>query len=275
MSRTVDESRLRGPSFVVVVQTAEVTSRDDRAVGRRRDGSRHRRILVQRQVRPTFQVIRDVRTQGAAQSAFIGDNDVVEALATNRPDQPLRVGVLPRRSWSREDVFDPECRGRRRPCVARRIPIANQISWRLVPRKSFAQLLRGPRRRGTGGDGDVDDPPAFVREDYQHEQKPASRRWDDDEIGGCDLLEVVRQERAPGLRRRCVRTCHVFRDRGLRHVDAQLQELAMNPWRSTYTTATPSARTRRTFEAPSTELSSENVTSDSISSGIPWPSVRI
>src|SRR4030095_4320939 len=101
-------------------------------------------------------------TTGAAQSAFIGNDDVVEALATNRPDQPLHVGVLPRRSWSREDFFDPECRGRRRPSVERRIAIANQISWRLVPRKRFAQLLRSPRRRGTVGDSDVNETAAVL-----------------------------------------------------------------------------------------------------------------
>jgi hypothetical protein len=43
-----------------------------------------------------FQIVLDVRGQDATQSAVIGDDDVIEALAANGPDQALRVGVLPR-----------------------------------------------------------------------------------------------------------------------------------------------------------------------------------
>lgn len=56
-------------------------------------------------------------------------------------------------------------------------------------------------RHGPVGDGDVDNAAAFVREDDEREQEPTGRRWDDEEISGRDLLEVIRQERAPGLRR--------------------------------------------------------------------------
>ena len=58
--------------------------------------------------------------------------------------------------------------------------------------------------------------------------QPAGSRGDDEEIGGRDLLEVIRQERAPRLLPRCSRARHVLRDRRL----SQFQELAMNPWRS-------------------------------------------
>jgi hypothetical protein len=43
-----------------------------------------------------FQVVLDVRDQGTAQSALVRVDDVIEALAANRSDQPLRVSVLPR-----------------------------------------------------------------------------------------------------------------------------------------------------------------------------------
>jgi hypothetical protein len=49
------------------------------------------------------------------------------------------------------------------------------------------------------GDHQVHDTTALMREDYQHEQEPARGRWYDEEIGGGDLLEVVHEERAPGL----------------------------------------------------------------------------
>ncbi len=94
---TVDEYRgLCGAAFVPVVQTTDVRNRDDRAVGRCCDGPRHRRILVKRHVGSRFQVILDVRMEGASQSARIGDDDVIETFAANGPDHALRVGVLPR-----------------------------------------------------------------------------------------------------------------------------------------------------------------------------------
>ena len=55
-----------------------------------------RRILVERQVRPRRQGVLDVRPQDAAQSAFIGNDDPIEAFAADGSNQPLRTGVLPR-----------------------------------------------------------------------------------------------------------------------------------------------------------------------------------
>src|SRR5262245_10052961 len=78
-SQSQSASRLRGAAFVMVVQTAEVRNGDDRALRRCGDGSRHGRILLQRQVRSRFQVILDVCVQDAPQSALIGDKDVIEA----------------------------------------------------------------------------------------------------------------------------------------------------------------------------------------------------
>ena len=43
-----------------------------------------------------FQVVLDVCGQGAAQSALVHDDDVVQALAANGSDQALRVGVTGR-----------------------------------------------------------------------------------------------------------------------------------------------------------------------------------
>src|SRR5262245_6996884 len=44
---------------------------------------------------------------------------------------------------------------------------------------------------------------------------------------------MVRDERAPGLRRRlCVSAADVLGDGRLRHLDAQLHQFAVNPWRS-------------------------------------------
>jgi hypothetical protein len=47
-------------------------------------------------------------------------------------------------------------------------------------------------------DGDVHDAATLVGEDHQDEQQPTCRRRHDEEICGGDLLDVIRQKRAPG-----------------------------------------------------------------------------
>ena len=179
---------------------------------------------------PRFQVVLDVRSQGAAQSALIGDDDVIKTLSTNRPDETFHVGVLPRRAWSREDFLHAERGSHGRPSIERGITVAEHVSRRLVPGKRFAELLRHPRGRRVIGDRHVDDAAALVRENHEHEQEPAGGRRDDKEIGGGDLLDMVGEKRAPRLRRRRGWPRHVLRNRCLRDVDPELQELAVNPW---------------------------------------------
>ena len=50
-----------------------------------------------------------------------------------------------------------------------------------------------------GGDCDVHDTAAMMRQHDQDEEEPIRRGWHDEEIGGDDLVGVIREERAPGL----------------------------------------------------------------------------
>jgi hypothetical protein len=104
----------------------------------------------------------------------------------------------------------------------------DQVLSRRLPRKRFSNLLGGPRGGGMCGDGDVQDAPSMVGGHHQHEQQPAGGCRDYEEIGGRDLLQVIRQEGAPGLRRRSRRPAHVCCDGGLTRGEAKLQEFAMD-----------------------------------------------
>src|SRR6478736_3939312 len=48
-------------------------------------------------------------------------------------------------------------------------------------------------------------------------------------IDGSNRLSVISQKSLPGLRRQLRRSRHIFRDRGLSHLKAKHQKLAMNP----------------------------------------------
>ena len=89
---------------------------------------RDRSILVERQVSASPLVVFEIRLQDATQAWFMQDDDVVQALAANRADQALDKGILPGRSWSREDFANtqPPCRVVEFLSVAR-IAIAKQI----------------------------------------------------------------------------------------------------------------------------------------------------
>src|SRR5262249_53761545 len=104
-----------------------------------------------------------------------------------------------------------------------RISIVNEIAGCLVPGKRFAELLRRPRRRRMVRDGDMQDVAPLVRENDEDEQEPARGRRNDEEVGRRDLLEMVGEERSPGLRWRLgVSAADVLCDGRLRHIDAQL-----------------------------------------------------
>ncbi len=58
------------------------------------DGPDARRILVEREVSARPVVVREVAGEGAAQVPFAEDEDVIQTLAPDRADEPLREGTL-------------------------------------------------------------------------------------------------------------------------------------------------------------------------------------
>ena len=60
-------------------------------------GSPQRGILVQGQVRAKPVVVLGIVAQQIAQMALIDDDQVIQAIPSDRSDQAFNVGVLPRR----------------------------------------------------------------------------------------------------------------------------------------------------------------------------------
>jgi hypothetical protein len=110
----------------------------------------------------------------------------------------------------------------------RAVPIVHQITRRLVLGERVPQLLGGPRR-GWLVTGDVHDPPPMMRKDDEHEEQPERDRWHNEEVSRHDLAGVIREERAPRLRRGGPVSSHVLGDGGLAQRDARLLQLAVNP----------------------------------------------
>src|SRR5881296_3233261 len=80
---------------VTVMQATDFGNRDDRAEFRWLDGSSIGRIFVEREMSARPVIIGKVARQGAAQVSFAKDENVIQTLAPDRADDPLRKGVLP------------------------------------------------------------------------------------------------------------------------------------------------------------------------------------
>src|SRR5580704_6085959 len=124
---------------------------------------RDRSILVERQVSPRPLIVFEIQLQDATQPSFIRGYDVVQALAANRADQALDIGILPRRLRSGEDFANaqPPCRFVEFLSVAA-VAIAKQIAGPTVPSESFQQLPGRPFRRGIRGYSEMNRTPAIM-----------------------------------------------------------------------------------------------------------------
>jgi len=105
---------------------------DYRAAGRRLHCPRHRRIFVQREVRPPLVIVGEIQLERAAQRPLVPHDDVVETLAPQGANHAFDERILPRRPR------------------------------RGVPRPRLAELLGGPRWGRVRGDIQVDDAASVV-----------------------------------------------------------------------------------------------------------------
>jgi hypothetical protein len=161
------------------------------------------------------------------------DNHMVQALATDAPDQPLHIGILPWALWSDEDLFDPHVSyplPKGHPVDP--ITVAQEIPWGLVPREGVDHLLGSPRRGRVFRDIDMDETSSLMGQNEQDEQHCVGDCRYDEEIQGHEVLHVVFQEGLPCRRRRSLRSDAIRLHRRLGHLDAQLVQLADDPRRA-------------------------------------------
>ena len=84
------------------------------------------------------------------------------------------------------------------------------------------------------GDRGANDLPAIVRQNDHHVEQPKRRGRHNEHIDRSDALGVIPQEGPPVLRRRSSSSHHVFGDCSLADLDAELEQLAIDPLRSSW-----------------------------------------
>ena len=103
--------------------------------------------------------------------SFVQDEHVVQALATDAPDESLDVGVLPRTSRGDEHFFDahvshPPPTGGAIDAVS----IAQEIPRGLAPGKGLDDLLGRPWRSGVFCDVKTHDAAPFMHQDHEDKE---------------------------------------------------------------------------------------------------------
>src|SRR5439155_17869945 len=103
---------------------------------------------VEREMRASLMIVGEVAGQDAAQVAFAENQNVIQTLAADRADEPLREGILPRAVRSREDFLDPHAvHSVAKLLAVDLVPVAQEIGGRGVVREGVHDLRWGARSR--------------------------------------------------------------------------------------------------------------------------------
>ena len=130
-----------------MVQAADLGKLHDRPRHGERDRPEVGCVLVQRKVGARLMVIGEVPGQDAVVEVPLAeDEDVIQALAADRPDEPLREGVLPRTLRCREDLLDRHAfHSAPKLLAVDLVTVAQEIGGRGVVREGVDDLLGGPQ----------------------------------------------------------------------------------------------------------------------------------
>jgi len=89
---------LGGPAFVMMLKTTDFANLYHHAVCGSLDSSGSQGVLAGRQVRAPVMVIASVRRERTIRGTFAEDDDMIQTLAANGPNEPFDIGPLPRGS---------------------------------------------------------------------------------------------------------------------------------------------------------------------------------
>src|ERR1700681_4171921 len=124
------------------------------------------------------------------------DNDVVHTLTPDRSDQPFGKAILPGRGWRGRLV--PDVHGAQSACddaAIDPIPIADEVTRSLIPRKCLRYLTCNPFGRRICCDVDPDQVSAVEPDDDEGIEQVETDSWNNEQVDGGNVRPVVTQAR--------------------------------------------------------------------------------
>lgn len=134
-------------------------------------------------------VVFEIRLEDAVEVPSIENDDVVEAFAPNRSNQPFDNALLTWARWSCHHLLDVETRKLVVCCSAvHSIAITDQVTRRIPIRQRLDQLLCSPFHSGVLGNVEVQNFAPAVSENNQDEQHLEAKHRHGEEIDSNDLI---------------------------------------------------------------------------------------
>jgi hypothetical protein len=136
-----------------------------------------------------------------AEMSFAEYNDMVKTIPPDRTDEPLRISVLPWRTWRNRPIPYAHCA---KPpdddSAINAIPITNDIPWRLLPTVSLSQLTRDPMGARARGHPQPQKLAPRMLQNQKSIQQPKRDRRDYEQIHRRNAVGMIAQKGLPALR---------------------------------------------------------------------------
>jgi hypothetical protein len=149
---------------------------------------------------------------------------LVVAIPSDRTDEPLRISVLPWRSWCDRPIPNGHrSKAADEDVAIDTIPIANDILRRLLPAVCLGELTGNPLGARMRGHPQPQHLSAGMPQDQKSIQQPERDRGDHEQIHRRDAVCVIAKKRLPSLGWRMPSPRHVLCNGGLPDIDAELE----------------------------------------------------
>src|SRR5262249_356819 len=149
---------------------------------------------------------------------------MIDALPSDRTDQPFRISVLPGRSRCGRSISDAHGANTPKEHLAiAAIAVVDEVAWGLVPAAGLGQLPRDPFRGRMGCGAQPQKPTPVMPYDDQAVQEAERNRRHHEQVHRCDAVSMIAKKRPPALRRWASPPGHVFGYTCLPDIDAELE----------------------------------------------------
>src|ERR1700722_10974542 len=178
-------------------------------------------------------VVTTIGSQGPAQMSLTQNDDMIQALAADRPDQPFGKAILPRRGRCGRLVPDAHgAQSARDEAAIDPVAITDQVVRSLIPRKRLRYLTCNPFGRRICCDVDPDEVSAVEPDNDEGIEQVETDSWNNEQVHGGNVWRVVTQEGPPSLAGRPPPFDHVLGDARLRDFKPELEQFAVDAWRA-------------------------------------------